>query len=191
MPPPVRDFCRGPLVQDLTHDLIGPDVRLYWNQAVYKKPGKGHLFPWHQDNGYTFCEPQTYLTCWLALSDVAVANGCPWVMPGLHRRGTLLHRETPYGLEIAGLEDGAAEPLPVRAGDMVVFSSLTPHKTGANRSDDVRRALILQYAPDGMVRICSDGRRVPQNDPIRNMVILSDGAAPESNRVSAQMRRRA
>ncbi len=28
---------------DLVHDLIGPDVCLYWDQAVYKKPGTGDL----------------------------------------------------------------------------------------------------------------------------------------------------
>ncbi|MCG8503901.1 MAG: phytanoyl-CoA dioxygenase family protein, partial [Sphingomonadales bacterium] len=66
--PGVADFCAGPLFQEVTHDLLGPDVRLYWNQAVYKKPEKGREFPWHQDNGYTYCEPQTYLTCWIALT---------------------------------------------------------------------------------------------------------------------------
>ena len=32
---------------------------------------------------------------------------------------------------------------------MVVFSSLTPHCTGSNRTDQVRKAYIVQYAPDG------------------------------------------
>ena len=70
-------------------DLIGPDVRLYWDQAVYKKPGTESPFPWHQDNGYAFVEPQQYLTCWVALTDATEDNGCPWVVPGLHRRGAL------------------------------------------------------------------------------------------------------
>ena len=39
--------------------------------------------------------------------------------------------------------------VPARAGSVVVFSSLTPHCTGANRTDDVRKAYIVQYAPDG------------------------------------------
>ena len=41
-------------------------------------------FPWHQDNGYAFLEPQQYLTCWIALTDATRENGCPWVVPGLH-----------------------------------------------------------------------------------------------------------
>ena len=32
----LRDFAAGPVFQDLVHDLVGNDVRLYWDQAVYK-----------------------------------------------------------------------------------------------------------------------------------------------------------
>ena len=73
---------RHPLFTDLCADLVGPDVNLYWDQAVYKKPEKPRRFPWHQDNGYTFVEPQQYLTCWVALTDATVDNGCPQVVPG-------------------------------------------------------------------------------------------------------------
>ena len=45
-------------ITDLCHDLLGPDVRLYWDQLVYKHPDKPREFPWHQDNGYTYVEPQ-------------------------------------------------------------------------------------------------------------------------------------
>ncbi|HSZ22794.1 MAG TPA: hypothetical protein VK782_06615, partial [Candidatus Sulfotelmatobacter sp.] len=34
----LRDFSASRVFQDLCHDVIGPDVRLYWDQAVYKKP---------------------------------------------------------------------------------------------------------------------------------------------------------
>ena len=88
----LRDFSASRVFQDLCHDVIGPDVRLYWDQAVYKKPEYPKPFPWHQDNGYTYIEPQAYLTCWIALNDATVDNGCPWVIPGGHLRGTLAHR---------------------------------------------------------------------------------------------------
>ena len=83
--PAARTFAAHPVFADLCHDLIGPDVRLYHDQAVYKKPEKPRRFPWHQDNGYTFVNPQQYLTCWVALTDATVDNGCPQVVPGLHR----------------------------------------------------------------------------------------------------------
>jgi ectoine hydroxylase-related dioxygenase (phytanoyl-CoA dioxygenase family) len=146
--PVLRDFTRSALLTDVCADLVGPDVRLYWDQAVYKKPGTESPFPWHQDNGYAFVEPQQYLTCWVALTDATEENGCPWVVPGLHRRGTLAHEYSDIGFVcLRDPEDAVA--VPARAGSIVVFSSLTPHSTGPNRTGDVRKAYIVQYAPSG------------------------------------------
>jgi phytanoyl-CoA hydroxylase len=142
----LRKFAAHPIFAGLCADLVGPDVDLYWDQAVYKKPEKPRRFPWHQDNGYTFVEPQQYLTCWVALTDATIENGCPQVVPGLHRKGTLKHRFVdPLGYEcLRDPPDAVAAP--IGAGGIVVFSSLTPHLTGPNTTDDVRKAYILQYA---------------------------------------------
>lgn len=175
-----RAISAHPAIADVCHDLIGPDVRLYWDQLVYKKPEKPREFPWHQDNGYTFVEPQQYLTIWLSLSDAPVEAGCPWVVPGVHRQGTLQHEYVdPLGFRcFADHPDAVAAP--VRAGGAVVFSSLTPHMTGPNLTDDVRKTYILQYAPDGAVVLEGDPpaaptRRVVQDDPERQYVIVEDG----------------
>jgi ectoine hydroxylase-related dioxygenase (phytanoyl-CoA dioxygenase family) len=144
----LREFAAASLFQGLCHDLIGPNVRLYWDQAVYKKPEPQRQFPWHQDNSYNFVEPQSYVTCWVALTDATEETGCPWVVPGAHRLGTLRHGLTEFGWQCFEHPEGAV-PVPVRAGSLAVFSSLTPHKTGPNRSGAVRKAYILQYAPDG------------------------------------------
>lgn len=145
----LRRFAAHPAFTGLCHDLVGPDANLYWDQAVYKKPEKPRRFPWHQDNGYAFVTPQQYLTCWVALNDATVANGCPQVAPGLHRAGTLQHRYVdPLGWECFEDPDDVATA-EVGAGGIVVFSSLTPHLTGPNTTDAVRKAWILQYAPAG------------------------------------------
>jgi ectoine hydroxylase-related dioxygenase (phytanoyl-CoA dioxygenase family) len=147
--PRLRAFAADDVFADLCIDLVGPDANLYWDQAVYKKPEKPRRFPWHQDNGYTFVEPQQYLTCWVALTDATVENGCPQVVPGLHRLGTLAHRYVdPLGFECFADPDRVVAA-PVRAGGIVVFSSLTPHLTGPNTTGHVRKAYILQYAPSG------------------------------------------
>ena len=86
--PVLRDFCCSELFADLCHDLIGPDARLYWDQAVYKRPHGAEPVLWHQDNGYTYVEPQSYLTCWVAVTDATLENGCVEVLPGVHRLGT-------------------------------------------------------------------------------------------------------
>lgn len=152
----LRALSKLPAILDLCADLVGPDVNLYWDQAVYKKPEKPRRFPWHQDNGYTFVEPQQYLTVWISLTDATVGNGCPWVRPGLHRHGTLAHHYVdPLGWECLSDPDGAVAA-PVPAGGAVVFSSLTPHLTGPNTTDAVRKAYILQYAPAGAVALRGD-----------------------------------
>ena len=77
-----RSFCASPFFQQVCHDVLNcDDVRLYHEQAVYKKPCPGRIFPYHQDNGYTFIEPLQYLTCWVALNDASAENGCPWFVP--------------------------------------------------------------------------------------------------------------
>ena len=173
----LREFCSGAPFPDLVHDLIGPNVRLYWEQAVYKKPGTEADFPWHQDNGYTFIEPQQYLTCWVALTDVDESNGCPWVVPGLHRLGTLHHWMTDLGWRCLEEAENAVA-VPARAGSIIVFSSLTPHRTGPNRTAEVRKAYIVQFAPDGARVVRGAAEVTPCNDPIRQFPILVDGRAP-------------
>jgi phytanoyl-CoA hydroxylase len=181
--PKAREVTRSAFFRDLVHDLLGPDVRLYWDQAVYKKPGTVDHFPWHQDNGYTYVDPQQYLTCWLALTDADEENGCPVVLPGFHRQGTWAHERTELGFD-CGADETGVEPVaaPVRAGGVVVFSSLTPHKTGPNRTvDRPRKAYIIQFAPDGahvLNRVGSDVVRVPCDAPERQYPILVGGAAP-------------
>ena len=173
--PVLRDFAAHPVFRQVCHDLIGDDVRLYWDQSVYKKTGKVQEFPWHQDNGYTFVEPQQYLTFWIPLVDVDEENGCPWIAPGMHRLGTLTHWQTDIGLKCLEHAPNAV-PVAARAGDAIIFSSLAPHRTGPNlKSGSVRKAYILQYAPEGACAIKPDGARTPQNDPERQFSILGGG----------------
>ncbi len=175
-----RTFCGHDVLAGIAADLVGPDVRLYWDQSVYKQPSGAEPVLWHQDNGYTYVEPQSYLTCWIAITDATPANGCIAVMPGVHKRGTLAHRSTPIGEECWGDWSQAVE-VPVAAGSIVVFSSLTPHATKVNATDAVRKAYIVQYAPEGAVALHGDpgagppSRREPLGDDDRRYWIVRDG----------------
>lgn len=144
--------CADPTIAGVCADLIGPDVRLYWEQAVYKQPHSAAPVLWHQDNGYTYVEPQSYLTFWIAITDATPENGCIQVVPGVHRDGTLEHRSTPIGEECWADPERAVD-VAVEAGDVVVFTSLTPHATGRNTTDEVRKAYIVQYVPDGAIAL--------------------------------------
>lgn len=176
--PLARAFAAGRVFRGVCRDLIGADVRLYWDQIVYKKPGTAKPFPWHQDNGYTYIEPQSYLTCWVPLVDAPVESGCPWVVPGAHRSGTYAHARTDLGFVCFENPPADAVPAPVKAGGMVLFSSLTPHATGPNTTDYVRKAYILQYAPDGARVLDPAGNGRPACHPYRQFPVLENGEAP-------------
>lgn len=133
----------------IVQPLLGTgDCRLYWEQAVAKPSLARTELPWHQDNGYTPLEPEEYLTCWLALDDAELDNGCLWVIPGSHQRGTVPHHNDeaggPFRIGHAGPESDGS-PVPVARGSVLAFSSLLMHRSGPNHTDRRRLAWIIQY----------------------------------------------
>lgn len=135
--PALNAFSRHKVLAKIARDTLGPKPRLYWDQAVYKKPGNPEEFPWHQDNGYTYVEPQQYLTCWIALTDATVKNGCPWVVPGLHRLGTLPTKQ-PHSAGSACRTPMA--PSPSKPKPATSSCSRPSHPTAPARTSRTRRA---------------------------------------------------
>jgi ectoine hydroxylase-related dioxygenase (phytanoyl-CoA dioxygenase family) len=164
--PKVRAFCLRPELVSIATSVLGANIDLYWNQSVFKEPETRAEFPWHQDDGYTPVTPSPYLTLWLALNAATPENGCISVLPRWHKRGLLPHRETPLGKcchELDHPEQGVMVPL--AQGSLAVFWSLTPHKSGPNRSSGARNAYIVQYAKAGLRR-ASDGELIPNLIPV-------------------------
>jgi ectoine hydroxylase-related dioxygenase (phytanoyl-CoA dioxygenase family) len=169
-------FCRDPHLAEIVQELLGKDTDLYWNQSVYKKPEGEREFPWHQDDGYTPVVPSPYLTVWLAINDATLENGCIHVIPGSHLGGLRKHEPTPIGLQCEiGADDKAAVPVPLKAGSVAVFWSLTVHKSGINRSLHTRKAFIMQYCPAGL-RFAKTGEEVPNLRSVtRGGIAVYDG----------------
>ena len=143
----IKAFCKRPEFVAIATQMLGPDIDLYWNQSVFKQPEGTREFPWHQDDGYAPVEPSPYLTLWLALNDATLENGCISVLPGSHKRGLVPHEKSPIGL-ICHSNDAPDQgvQVPVSAGSMAVFSSLTFHKSGPNTSNGPRKAYVIQYS---------------------------------------------
>lgn len=155
--PEIMRFCRRPELIEIATAFLGGDVDLYWNQSVYKMPEGASEFPWHQDDGYTPVSPSPYLTLWLAINDATPENGCISALPGSHRRGLLPHTRTPLGLACHPADDpDQGVRVPVSAGSIAVFWSLTAHKSGVNVSKGVRKAYIIQYAKAGLKSLTTD-----------------------------------
>jgi ectoine hydroxylase-related dioxygenase (phytanoyl-CoA dioxygenase family) len=164
--PELRAFVTRPEFVAIATQLLGPDVDLYWNQSVFKQPEGKKEFPWHQDDGYTPVTPSPYLTLWLALNDATPENGCISVRPGSHKQGLAPHKPSPIGLVCHDADDPDQGVLvPVRAGSMAVFQSLTMHKSGANTSQGPRKAYVIQYSQAGL-RHAETGELIPSEIPL-------------------------
>jgi ectoine hydroxylase-related dioxygenase (phytanoyl-CoA dioxygenase family) len=173
--PKLRAFCLRPEFVAISTELLGPDVDLYWNQSVFKEPEGNRIFPWHQDDGYAEVDPSPYLTLWLALNDATPENGCISVLPGRYKDGLLPHRESPHGWVCHEADDpDQGVMVPVPAGSIAAFWSLTPHKSGSNRSLGVRKAYVIQFTKAG-TRLVKTGEALEDKLPVarRGRAVLS------------------
>ncbi|MDQ6417810.1 phytanoyl-CoA dioxygenase family protein [Paenibacillus sp. LHD-117] len=165
----LQHFIADPRFVGITTTILGPDTKLYWDQSVYKRPEASKDFPWHQDNGYVPTDPVHYLTCWLALDDATVENGCIWVQPGTHRKGFVPHIKTDLGW-ICYYGDIEGIPVELKKGSMVAFHSLLFHRSTPNLSKtQTRKGYVIQYSVDGSKH--PDTGEVFRNGPL----IAKDG----------------
>jgi ectoine hydroxylase-related dioxygenase (phytanoyl-CoA dioxygenase family) len=139
------EFVRSLLTQEsvvsLLSSIIGTDFWVRWDQCVRKLAG-GPEFPWHQDNAYSRVSDE-YYQLWVAITAGTKDNGGLWLQPS-DRRVRLRHRRSGSHLECGG-GNASAVFVAAEPGDVVVFSSLLPHRTGPNRTDDERWAYVAEF----------------------------------------------
>jgi hypothetical protein len=125
--------------------LLGPNVQLHHTKMHLKPPGAGAPFPLHQDYSYFPHRDHTMLAAVLHLDPATVANGCLRIVPGSHRWGPLPHRhEGAHFLPPGEFPIDSALPCEAEAGDLLLFSYLTVHGSGVNRSPQPRGILLIQ-----------------------------------------------
>lgn len=146
-----RQHALHPNLLDIVADLIGTPFSLYETQALLKPPSIGSPKPPHQDNAYFCVDPaDAVITCWCALDDATIENGCMRYVPGSHLHGLIEHewiKDTPHQVP-AGIDPNQAVPVPLRAGGVAIHHSLTLHCSGPNHSKHWRRPLICHYVRD-------------------------------------------
>ncbi|MEN8161631.1 MAG: phytanoyl-CoA dioxygenase family protein [Myxococcota bacterium] len=197
--PALRKHATSRALVEPLLELVGPDARLYWDQAVAKGPGATSDTPWHQDNGYGAVEPAAYVTTTLALDPMTRANGCLWIQPGSHDAGPRPHRDTGGFFQVGYEGEEAGVPCEVEAGEVLVFSSLTMHRAGPNPTDTWRRSWVIQFIPahakngetgkpfDDRLHVAERGRVLdePWSERPFDVQALLDAEARRKNRVRA------
>ena len=140
---------------DVAECLVGPDIQLFHDQALYKPAHHGGAVPWHQDNGYWRCDPADLVSIWMPWDDADEDNGCMTMIPGSHKDGAAAHERaaTEKGqnpaLLMAEVDKSQAVPVPIKAGYGLLHHCRTLHATAPNRSPRDRRAMVLHYMASG------------------------------------------
>lgn len=135
--------------------LVGEGRTLFQEMTLVKPPEIGAPKALHQDAScFLLKDPSLCIGTWTALDPATLENGCLQMIPGSHPWGPTPHvHETLADCHIRA-EDSrpdAAVPLPMNAGDTVIFNGLLHHFSAFNRSTHRRRALQFHFAQDGAV----------------------------------------
>lgn len=163
MGPAVFDFMTAPKLLDVVESLIGPEITSNPIQHVRIKPPatdlrdgeiRAHIAAtdWHQDRavGLEEADDTDMITCWIAVTDATVENGCLQVQPFKGPQEILPHcpkLQTAIADEF--IDEEGAVPLPVKAGGVVLFHPLVPHSSLVNRTQGIRWSFDLRFNKTG------------------------------------------
>src|SRR6476620_4612780 len=86
-----HDVLWNPAFVMAASQLLGNRAVRFWHDQLFCKPAKhGGVVAWHQDYSYwTRTTPIQHLTCWIALDDSTVENGCLYYIPKSQNWGLL------------------------------------------------------------------------------------------------------
>jgi ectoine hydroxylase-related dioxygenase (phytanoyl-CoA dioxygenase family) len=120
------------------------------SKLITKRPGTAG-YGLHQD--YPYWErlglpADDYVNATIAFDLFDPASGTLEVFPGLHRERVPPPPGAPLDADEAFVEGRPSLLLVLEPGDVVLFHSLIPHRSGPNRGSNSRRGLFLTYVPE-------------------------------------------
>ena len=153
-----HDLLWNPAFVTPAAQLLGGPVRFWHDQLFCKPPRHGGVVAWHQDYSYwTRTEPMAHLTCWIALDDATVENGCLQYVPGSHRWSLLPITGLAGGMDSVKsvlTEEQRARFRPVaieiKKGEASFHHPLMVHGSSENKSNRPRRGAVLNVVRDGV-----------------------------------------
>ncbi|MFM9225692.1 MAG: phytanoyl-CoA dioxygenase family protein [Actinomycetota bacterium] len=138
--------------QSIAAQLCGEGMTIDFDQLLAKSPGRPDaVFHWHQDQAYWIdTEDRRTATCWLAVDDSTLENGCMQFLPGSHLEPVRPHRplhgdrSASHTLVTDLGPDDTRRPDENRRGDITVPNEGVLHGSGGNTSaSSYRRAYIV------------------------------------------------
>lgn len=138
----------------IAEQLCGEGMVVDFDQLLAKQPGRDDaVFGWHQDQAYWIdTDDRRTATCWLAVDDSTLENGCLQFLPGSNHEPVRPHRplhedrSKSHTLVTDLRPDDVLRPVPISRGDITVHGEGILHGSGGNTSTDSwRRAYIVAY----------------------------------------------
>ena len=138
--------------QSIAAQLCGDGMTIDFDQLLAKSPGREDaVFHWHQDQAYWIdTDDRRTATCWLAVDDSTLENGCMQFLPGSHLEPVRPHRplhgdRSASHTLVTDLRPGdAMRPVEINRGDITVHNEGVLHGSGGNSSaTSWRRAYIV------------------------------------------------
>jgi phytanoyl-CoA hydroxylase len=129
----------------IAQSILGPDIILHHTKLFQKPPRSGAPFPVHQDWWYFPTKNDTMIAATIFLSDADENAGGMRVYPGSHKLGPLENSsgmQRSESLQVYPLE--RATPINARRGDVLFFSYFTLHGSLPNRSENLRKTVLVQ-----------------------------------------------
>ncbi len=157
--PGFHDLLWNPAFTVPASQLLNGPVR-FWHDQLFCKPAKhGGVVAWHQDYSYwDRTVPMAHLTCWIALDDSTVENGCLHYVPGSHRWSLLpitgLAGRMDAIRQVLNEEQWEQFQKPVAIelpkGYAAFHHPLMVHGSFENRTERPRRAAVINVFRDGV-----------------------------------------
>ena len=161
-------------ILDVIEDLIGPNIMLFHDQALFKPAKTGGPVPWHQDNGYWQCSPANLVSCWITLDDAFKDNGAMQVIPRSHlkphRHDTVQEANRLQETQVA-IDESQVVVVDLKAGECMFHHCQTLHYTQPNTTEHQRRAFIIHFMVPGTRRASGERMHIDFSHPLLRMSI--------------------
>ena len=165
--PPFRKFIFESPIADYAFQLIGSQrLTLFYDFLLIKQPlSNNAATPWHQDHSYYPLDGRQIINSWVALDDIPAESALRFIK-GSHQAAKLFRaidfddpqrdyrharRELPLPPDKERPDGAEILTAPMRAGDMLAWTSYTLHSAPGNRLNRRRAAFSVNWLGDNVV----------------------------------------
>jgi len=184
----IANLCTDNRITDRLATLYGDDLLLLYSQFMNKRPS-GDEVGWHQDKGFFGLHPPITPNVWVAIDEATERNGCLQLVPGSNkwdidhirtaREDNVFEYEADPEFVEDNISQGDITTMELEAGEFVIFSESTLHRSLPNQTHNRRLGLS--------VRATLPYARFPEN-PIRGspkLASLCGDNLPQVHRTEA------